>query len=183
MTTNHQFFGHPLLEPEKFLSAQDPRSELCEIDFTGIKDWKSIRIGDRGRTDSRTLTLSQLGKKESSSNQYLYRIWRRCVHCIPGFVSGMFIRASRVRNLKNVSQYKFSSLISADRILDNSSVHLRLSEKELSRAEKAAQEIGINVSKPIVYLTVRNKNLIDTDSELRSRNIVDFCLQLSCWQI
>jgi putative glycosyltransferase (TIGR04372 family) len=174
MTTNHQFFGHLLLEPEKFLSARDSRSELYEIDFTGVKDWKNIGIGDRGRTGSPTLTLWTLGKKKSTVNVYLFKIWRRHIHCVPGFVSGMFIRASRFPSLKNVSQYKFSSLISADRVLDDSSVHLGLNKKELSRAEKAAEEIGISINKPIVCLTVRNKNLIDTDSELRSRDVSDF---------
>ena len=174
MTTNHQFFGHLLLEPEKFLSTRDCRSELFEIDFTGPKDWKCIGVGAQGRTDSRTLTLWTLGKKKTSSNKYLFKIWRRYINCVPGFVSGMFVRASKVRNLKNVSQYKFSSLISADRVLDDSSVHLRLSEKEMSKADKAARDIGINIDKPIVCLIVRNENSNDTDSELRSRSIADF---------
>jgi len=174
MTTNHQFFGHLLLEPEKYLSTRDSRSELFEVDFNGAKDWKNIGVGASGRIDSRTLTLWTLGKKKSASNKYLFKMWRRYIHCVPGFVSGMFIRASKIRNLHNVSQYKFSSLISADRVLDDAAVHLRLSEKESKRAEKAAQEIGIDVSKPIVCLIVRNESSIDTDSELRSRSIADF---------
>jgi len=81
------------------------------------------------------------------------------------------IRASRFRNLKNVSHYKFSSLISADRILDNSSVHLRLSEKELSKAENVAQDIGININELIVCLMFRNESKIYTDSVLRCKSV------------
>ena len=174
MTTNHQFFGHLLLEPEKYLSVRDVQSELFEIDFNGPKYWESIGVRAKGRTDNRTLTLWTLGRRETAPNQYLHKIWRRYINCVPGFVSGMFIRSLEIGNLGNVSQYKFSSLISADRVLDDSSVHLRLSEKEMSKAGKAARDIGINIDKPIVCLIVRNENSIDTDSELRSRSIADF---------
>ena len=84
------------------------------------------------------------------------------------------MRASRFRNLKNVSHHKFSSLISADCILDNSSVHLRLSEKKLSKAEKVAQDIGININELIVSLMFRNESTNDTDSVLPCKSVADF---------
>ena len=174
MTTNHQFFGHLLLEPEKYLSVRDVQSELFEIDFNGPKYWESIGVRAKGRTDKRTLTLWTLGRRETAPNQYLHKIWRRYINCVPGFVSGMFIRSLEIGNLGNVSQYKFSSLISADRFLDESSPHLCLSKNEVSRAEKAAEEIGINLDEPIVCLIVRSESSIDTHSQLRSRNVADF---------
>lgn len=45
---------------------------------------------------------------------------------------------------------------------------------ELSKAEKATQEIRIDVSKPIVCLTFRNESSIDTDSVFWSSSVADF---------
>ena len=174
MTTNHQFFGHLLLEPEKYLSARDAQKEIFEIDFIGEKDWRNIAVSCRGATHRNVLTLWTLGRLKSAPNSQLIRMWKRSVHRVPGFVAGMMIRASRTGKLGNVSEYRFSSLLSIDKDLDATSAHLRFSKKELVRARGEAHELGIDPDIPHVCLIVRNETTSSTDSELRSRSIHDF---------
>lgn len=174
MTTNHQFFGHLLLEPEKYLSARDVQKEIFEIDFIGEKDWRNIGVSCHGATHRTVFTLWTLGRLKSAPNSQLIRMWKRSVHRVPGFVAGMMIRASRTGKLKNVSEYRFSSLLSIDKDLDATSAHLRFSRKELDRARGEAHELGIDPDIPHVCLIVRNETTSSTNSELRSRSIHDF---------
>ena len=174
MTTNHQFFGHLLLEPEKYLSARDARKEISEIDFLGAKDWRNIGVSCHGSTDRNVFTLWTLGKIKGAPNSQLIKMWKRSVHRVPGFIAGMMIRASRTGKLKNVSEYRFSSLLSIDKDLDATSAHLRFSKKEIDRARGEALELGIDPDIPHICLIVRNETTSSTDSELRSRSIHDF---------
>jgi putative glycosyltransferase (TIGR04372 family) len=174
MTTNHQFFGHLLLEPEKYLSARDAKKEIFEIDFIGEKDWRNIGVSCHGATNQNVFTLWTLGRLKRAPNSQLIRMWKRSVHRVPGFVAGMMIRASRSGKLENVSEYRFSSLLSIDKDLDATSAHLRFSKKELGRARGEAKELGMNPDIPHVCLIVRNETTSSTDSELRSRSIHDF---------
>jgi len=174
MTTNHQFFGHLLLEPEKYLSARDAQKEIIEIDFMGDKDWRNIGVSCHGSTDRNVFTLWTLGKLKSAPNSQLIKMWKRSVHRVPGFVAGMMIRAGRSGKLKNVSEYTFSSLLSIDKDLDATSAHLRFSKKEIDRARGEARALGMDPEIPHVCLIIRNESTSPTDSELRSRSINDF---------
>lgn len=174
MKTNHQFFGHLLLEPEKFLAARDARTELYEIDFIGEKDWRNIGMGSVGSASHNVFAVWSLGKKRVAPNRQLRTMWKRSIHCVPGFISGMLVRAGRTWELSNVSEYSFSSLLSVERNFDSSPVHLKFSPKEIARAKLAAGVLGIDLGKPFVCLVVRNETSASTDSELRSRPISDF---------
>jgi putative glycosyltransferase (TIGR04372 family) len=174
MTTNHQFFGHLLLEPEKFLSTKDVSGELYEIDFIGEKDWRNIGTGSVGIASHKVLTVWSLGKRKSAANRQLHAMWRRSINCVPGFVSGMLVRAARTEKLSNVSEYTFSSLLSVERNFDGTPAHLRFSQKEIEKAQQDAGALGINIDRPFVCLVVRNEASASTNSELRSRPISDF---------
>ena len=174
MTTNHQFFGHLLLEPEKFLSTKDAAGELYEIDFIGEKDWRNIGTGSVGSASQKVLTVWSLGKRKSAANRQLHAMWRRSINCVPGFVSGMLVRAARTEKLSNVSEYTFSSLLSVERNFDGTPAHLQFSQKEIEKAQQDAGALGINIDRPFVCLVVRNETSASTNSELRSRPISDF---------
>ena len=143
MTTNHQFFGHLLLEPEKFLSTRDAAGELYEIDFIGEKDWRNIGMGSVGSANRKVFAVWSLGKKRTAPNRQLRKMWRRSIHCVPGFVSGMLVRAARTWKLSNVSEYTFSSLLSVERNFDDSPVHLKFSPKENARAKLESGALGL----------------------------------------
>jgi putative glycosyltransferase (TIGR04372 family) len=174
MTTNHQFFGHLLLEPEKFLSTRDSGGELYEIDFIGEKDWRNIGTGSIGSASRKVFTVWSLGKKHTAPNRQLRMMWKRSIHCVPGFISGMLVRASRTWKLSNVSEYTFSSLLSVEQNFDDSPIHLKFSPKEIAQAKLDAGALGIDLGKPFVCLVVRNETSASTNSELRSRPISDF---------
>jgi putative glycosyltransferase (TIGR04372 family) len=101
-------------------------------------------------------------------------MWRRSINCVPGFVSGMLVRAARTEKLSNVSEYTFSSLLSVERNFDGTPAHLQFSQNEIEKAQQDAGALGINVDRPFVCLVVRNETSASTNSELRSRPISDF---------
>jgi putative glycosyltransferase (TIGR04372 family) len=174
MSTNHQFFGHLALEPEKYLSARDSALALQEVEFTGDKHWNNIVGGSIGRSGAKELTLWNFGGLDALPNQQLLTMWKRCLHVVPSFFAGTLIRASRIAPKLNVSEYRFSSLLSVDRYLDESTSHLSFTPEEIQKAEFQMRAAGINPEIPWVCLIVRSKNVTDTDSELRSRSIDDF---------
>lgn len=174
MITNHQFFGHLVLEPEKFLSIQDAKMDLYEIDFIGAKDWKNIAALPPSAKSSHIITIWSLGGRGSTPNRQLVKMWKRYLTYVPGFVLGMFVRACETGMLSNVSTYRFSSLLSADKALDQSPSHLSFLQSELKQVQIEAFNLGIDLNKPWVCLIVRNESASFTNSEYRSRSISDF---------
>ena len=174
MSTNHQFFGHLALEPEKYLSARDAALALQEVEFAGEKHCKNIVVGPVGRSDGKCITLWNFGGVQALPNKQLLKMWMRHLHVAPSIVAGTLIRAGRLVPKLNVSEYRFSSLLSVDRYLDESTSHLSFTSEEIQQAELEMRAAGIDPELPWVCLIVRSKNATDTDSELRSRSIDDF---------
>ena len=176
MTTNHQFFGHLALEPEKYLSALDSLNSLYEIEFNGEKRWENISRGSEALIGPNTLTLWNLGKISKTKNEQLFKMWKRTINVLPSFIAGTLLRAGRISRISNISEYQFSSLLSADRYLDLSPAHLEFLATELNQAQIELKNIGIDPNKPWVCFIVRNQNETDTESALRSRQVQDFVL-------
>lgn len=174
MSTNHQFFGHLALEPEKYLSARDAALALQEVEFAGEKHWKNIVGGPVGRSDRMCITLWNFGGMQALPNKHLLKMWMRHLHVAPSIIAGTLIRAGRLMPKLNVSEYRFSSLLSVDRYLDESTSHLSFTPEEIQQAELEMRAAGVDPEIPWVCLIVRSKNATDTDSELRSRSIDDF---------
>ena len=174
MSTNHRFFGHLALEPEKYLSAQDSKIPLQEVKFEGDKQWGNIVSGPIGRSDEQCIALWNFRGVKSLPNRQLLKMWTRHLHVVPGYIAGTLIRAGRMFPNLNVSEYCFSSLLSVDRYLDASVSHLRFTTEEIRRAELEMRIAGIDPEIPWICLIVRDINVHDTDSQLRSRSIDDF---------
>ena len=61
-------------------------------------------------------------------------MWKRLLHVVPSFVAGTLIRANRIAPMLNISEYRFSSLLSVDRYLDRSGSNLRFTPEEIDQA-------------------------------------------------
>lgn len=176
MSTNHQFFGHLALEPDKYLSARAANLALQEVEFAGVKHWNNMVSGPMGRSDKQCLTLWNFGGVDVLPNRQLLKMWMRHLHVVPSFIAGTLIRASRIATSLNVSEYRFSSLLSVDRYLDKSVSNLNFTPKEARQAEFEMCDAGMNPEIPWVCLIVRSESTSDTDSQLRSRSIDDFVM-------
>lgn len=174
MSTNHQFFGHLALEPEKYLVSRNMRLAMQEVEFNGDKHWSNLVTGPLGKSGSKVLTLWNFGDLDAIPNKQLFEMWKRLLHVVPGFIAGTLIRASRIAPILNVSEYCFSSLLSVDRYLDKSGINLRFTSEEIEQALADMRNAGINPEIPWVCLIVRSMKISETDSELRSRSIEDF---------
>jgi len=174
MLTNHQFFGHLALEPEKYLVAQSMRLAMQEVEFNGDKHWSNLVAGPLGSSGNKVLTLWNFGDLDAIPNKQLFVMWKRLLRVVPSFVAGTLIRAKRIAPMLNVSEYRYSSLLSVDRYLDRSANNLRFTPEEIDQALVEMRNAGINPKIPWVCLIVRSRNLAETDSELRSRSIEDF---------
>lgn len=174
MSTNHQFFGHLALEPDKYLSARAANLALQEVEFAGDKHWSNIVGGPKGRSDEQCCTIWNFGGFEVLPNRQLLKMWMRHLHVVPGFIAGTLIRAGRIAPNLNVSEYRFSSLLSVDRYLDASASHLSFTPEEIRQAELEMRAAGMNPEIPWACLIVRSESVTDTDSQLRSRPINEF---------
>lgn len=174
MLTNHQFFGHLALEPEKYLVAQSMRLAMREVEFNGDKHWSNLVAGPLGSSGNKVLTLWNFGDLDAIPNKQLFEMWKRLLRVVPSFVAGTLIRAKRIAPMLNISEYRYSSLLSVDRYLDRSVNNLRFTPEEIDQALVEMRNAGINPKIPWVCLIVRSRNMIETDSELRSRSIEDF---------
>ena len=176
MSTNHQFFGHLALEPDKYLSARAANLALQEVEFAGVKHWNNLVGGPMGRSDEQCLTLWNFGGVDVLPNRQLLKMWMRHLRVAPSFVAGTLVRASRIAPNLNVSEYRFSSLLSVDRYLDKSVSNLSFTPEEVRQAEIEMRDGGMNPEIPWVCLIVRSESTSDTDSQLRSRSIDDFVM-------
>lgn len=164
------------LEPEKYLSALDSRNLLYDIEFHGEKRWENISRGSETLIGPKTFTYWNLGKISNAKNEQLLKMWKRTINILPSFFAETFVNAGRISQLSNVSEYRFSSLLSVDRCLDSSPGHLKFLATELNQAQIELKNIGIDLNKPWVCFIVRSQNEIDTDSGLRSRQVQDVVL-------
>ena len=176
MSTNHQFFGHLALEPDKYLSARAANLALQEVEFAGVKHWHNLVVGPMGRSDEQCLTLWNFGGFDVLPNRQLLKMWMRHLRVVPSFVAGTLVRASRIAPNLNISEYRFSSLLSVDRYLDKSVSNLSFTPEEVRQAENEMRAGGMNPEIPWVCLIVRSESTSDTDSQLRSRSIDDFVM-------
>ena len=144
MLTNHQFFGHLALEPEKYLVAQSMRLAMQEVEFNGDKHWSNLVAGPLGSSGNKVLTLWNFGDLDAIPNKQLFEMWKRLLRVVPSFVAGTLIRAKRIAPMLNISEYRYSSLLSVDRYLDRSVNNLRFTPEEIDQALVEMRNAGIN---------------------------------------
>lgn len=172
MVSHRQLFGHLSLEPEKYLSARDSGMDLYEIDFDGEKHWENIKERESISLDSKTLDLWTFGRPQDQANTTLVKLWKRQVKWAPSFLVGTLLDANKLTGKKVVSEYRFSTLLSADRYLDKTAKHLTFTDSELRDCRNDFERLGLPVDKPYVCLVVRDQT--KSDHGFRNREIGDF---------
>ena len=77
MTTHQKLLGHLSLEPEKYLTAVDTKTELHEIDFFGQKEWANIRVRSFPVISLKTISIWTFSRPREQANRQLVKMWRR----------------------------------------------------------------------------------------------------------
>ena len=169
---NQSLFGHLSLEPEKYLCAKDLAAPLDEIGFGPVKIPSEIKkIESINPLGKFTLDLWTFGKKKSQSNPALVRIWKRKLLVVPSQFIDLILKANDKYSSPPIIDYRFSTLLSADKLLDDSKQHLELSSKEIRRGLDLLQSLGVPNGNPYVCVVTREGG--DEESHLRNKNIDD----------
>ena len=169
---NQSLFGHLALEPEKYLCARDLEVPLDEIGFGSAKIPSEIRkIKSVNPTGKFTLDLWTFGKQKSQSNPALVRMWKRKLFVLPSQLIDLILKANDKYSSPPIIDYRFSTLLSADKYLDSSEQHLELSAKEIRQGFELLQNIGVPIGNPYVCVVTREGG--DEESFLRNKDIND----------
>ena len=126
-------FGHLALEPEVFLS-------------------QSTKV-----SNTRTIDLWSLGKRDRQSNSYLASKWAEVIHVCPSWLIGSLLRAGR-RFPRLALENPKLSIHGPDNALDKSTPHLKFTDEEHQRGREQLMKMGIDAEKPIVCLIVRDSS-------------------------
>ena len=172
MTTNQKLLGHLSLEPEKYLTSVDTSTELYEIDFLGEKRWQNIGVRSVPVQSPRIVSIWTFSRPKEQANRQLVKMWKRELLWAPSYLVDVLLRANRLVGKKAISEYKFSTLISADRHLDDSPTHLSFTTEEKRTAEREFGALGLPNDSNFVCLIVRDQ--ANSDHGYRNREISDF---------
>lgn len=169
---NQSLFGHLSLEPEKYLISIDTGSELSEIGFVGEKLPKNIRSIYFSKPKSKlTIDLWTFGNRSSHSNKALVKMWKRKLHVVPSQIMDLVLKANSKFSNAPIIDYRFSTLLSADKYLDDTTPHLSFNSKEIERGIVLLDKLGIPVGSPYICVVTRESN--DNESSLRNKDIND----------
>jgi len=170
--SNQSLFGHLSLEPEKYLCARDLAVPLEEIGFGSAKTPSEIRkIKSVNPTGKFTLDLWTFGKRKLQSNPALVRMWKRKLFVLPSQLIDLMLKANDKYSSPPIIDYRFSTLLSAEKYLDSSRQHLEFSSKEIDDGLHLLEKLGVPVGNPFVCVVTREGG--DEESFLRNKDIDD----------
>lgn len=170
---NQSLFGHLSLEPEKYLNSIDRGSELNEIGFVGEKLPQNIGPIYFSKPKSKlTIDLWTFGNRKSQSNRALVKMWKRNLHVVPSQVMDLVLKANSKFSRAPIIDYRFSTLLSADKYLDDTTPHLSFNSNEVKRGNILLNKLGIPVGSQYVCVVTRESD--DNESSLRNKDINDF---------
>ena len=169
---NQSLFGHLSLEPEKYLCAKDLAVSLEEIGFGSAKIPSEILI-TQSSTPERRLTVDfwSFGKRKSQSNPELVKMWKRQLFVLPSSLIDLMLKANAKFSSPPIVDYRFSTLLSAEKYLDESERHLTFTSKEVDRGKDLLLELGVPLGAPYVCIVAREGD--EEESSLRNKDIND----------
>lgn len=169
---NQSLFGHLSLEPEKYLNSIDASSGLAEIGFIGEKLPENICVVNHFQPKAKiVLDLWTFGRTESQANKALVKMWKRNLHVIPSHVMDIVLKANSIFRSPPIYDYRFSTLLSADKYLDETPSHLAFTSSELESGRELLRKMGIPTGAQYVCVVTREGG--DEESSLRNRDIGD----------
>ena len=169
---NQTLFGHLALEPEKYLCAKDRSSALIEIGFIGSKEPKNL--SELKSIEPKTkivIDLWTFGNHGSQSNTALAKMWKRQLRVIPSQIFDMILKANNRFSSPPIIDYRFSTLLSADKNLDCCEHHLMFSTKEIEKGKTLFRNLGIPSGTPYVCIVTREGG--SEEGFLRNKDIND----------
>jgi putative glycosyltransferase (TIGR04372 family) len=171
--SNQSLFGHLALEPEKYLSAKDISSPMSEIGFKEKKLPSEIFCFTAPIHKARfTLDLWTFGKKNSQANSALVKMWKRKLLVVPSFIVDLLLKANQRFANPPIVDYRFSTLLSAEKNIDSTRSHLEFSNDEIEKGGKLLLDLGIPTGAPYICIVSREGG--NGESQLRNRSINDF---------
>ena len=170
--TNQSLFGHLSLEPEKYLCTRDLAVPLDEIGFGSCKIPGEIKkIESINPVGKFTLDLWTFGKQKSQSNPALVRMWKRKLIVLPSYIIDSMLKANQMYSSPPIIDYRFSTLLSAEKYLDCCEQHLEFSSKEVERGNDLFQNLGIPSGTPYICIVTREGG--SEEGFLRNKDIND----------
>lgn len=165
-------FGHLSLEPEKYLCARDIGVPLDEIGFGSAKIPSEIRNTQTALPTGRfTIDLWTFGKQKSQSNPALVRMWKRKLFVLPSQLIDLMLKANDKCISPPIIDYRFSTLLSAEKYLDCCEPHLEFSFKEIEKGKKLLEDLGVSTKATYVCIVTRDGG--SEDGFLRNKDIND----------
>jgi len=165
-------FGHLSLEPEKYLCARDLAVPLDEIGFRSAKIPSEIKkIESINPVGKFTLDIWTFGKQKSQSNPALVRMWKRKLFVLPSYFIDSMLKANEMYSSPPIIDYRFSTLLSAEKYLDCCEQHLEFSSKEIDEGLTLLKNLGIPSGTQYVCVVTREGG--DEESFLRNKDIND----------
>jgi len=169
---NQSLFGHLSLEPEKFLCARDLSVQLDEIGFGSAKIPSEIRkIQSKIPLGKFTVDFWTFGKQNFQSNPALVKMWKRKLFVLPSQIIDLMLKANSRFSRPPIIDYRFSTLLSAEKNLDSCVQHLEFSLKEIDEGRTLLQSLGIPSGTPYVCVVTREGG--SEEGFLRNKDIND----------
>lgn len=169
---NQTLFGHLALEPEKYLCSKELKSKLNEIGFNGSKEPENIAelVGIKPKTKI-VIDLWTFGKRGSQSNIALVKMWKRQVRTLPSPIFDVILKANDRFSAPPIIDYRFSTLLSAEKNLDCCKHHLEFSSTEIEEGKTLLRNLGIPSGAAYVCVVTREGG--SEDGFLRNKDIND----------
>jgi putative glycosyltransferase (TIGR04372 family) len=169
---NQTLFGHLALEPEKYLCGKQLSSQLNEIGFHGPKTPENIGVLNCIQPETKiVIDLWTFGSRLSQSNAALVKMWKRQLRVIPSQVVDLMLKANDRFSRPPIIDYRFSTLLSAEKYLDCCEQHLEFSSKEIDEGLTLLKNLGIPSGTQYVCVVTREGG--DEESFLRNKDIND----------
>ena len=169
---NSLLFGHLSLEPEKYLCSIDQSAKLDEIGFNGSKIPGNIGLVDCKQPETKwVFDIWTLGNSKIQANKALVKMWKRNLRVFPSQVIDLMLKANAKFSSPPIIDYRFSTLLSAEKYLDESERHLTFTSKEVNRGKELLLELGVPLSAPYVCIVTREGD--EEESSLRNKDIND----------
>lgn len=169
---NQSLFGHLSLEPEKYLCARDLGAALDEIGFASAKTPGQIgRIQSDFPMGKLSIDIWTFGNQKSQSNPALVKMWKRKLFVLPSPIVDLMLKANDRFVSPPIIDYRFSTLLSAEKNLDQTKQHLEFSPKEIDLGLNLLELLGI--SSGTHYVCIVTREGADEESFLRNKDIND----------
>ena len=144
-------FGHLALEPEQMLSNREieSASKNARISFPIVID------------------IWSLGPRQLQANRYMAKKWKMQIFTLPSWVVSALFQAGSKFSVLQLEAPKLS-IYGPNNALDHCASHLSFTNREELRAQKELAQMGIDSSKPIVCLVVRDSGHYASNGESES---------------